>query len=940
MPFPTWISRLTLYISLLVSLPAWSEPSTIKSAVALFESPPELMEIQVRDQYSHAQQIIKTGNHWQATFLAPDTISVEALLLALRKHPEVISAEKNYPAHLNLTPNDAAFSDSSANISHHSQINSEQAWDSRTDCTSVVVAVVDTGIDEDHPDLINNLWINSDEIADNGIDDDNNGYIDDIHGACVRTDCAASEIEDGFGHGSHVAGLLAAQGNNLIGVSGVCWDAQLMIVKSLGDSGSGNTSDVAAGINYAVNNGADIINTSLTISNFSSAIESAIEQAEQAGILVVAAAGNFDSNNDTSPVYPANFRSSHDNLMAIANVNDTSSLHVNSNYGTSSVDMAAPGVGLFSTWKEAQYANSTGTSMSAPLVAATAALMLAEQTQSDLSLKAGLLSTGNSATDLEWKMVSPKVLDANNALSNVNNTPLALFRAEANSGSYQLFGFDLGNVDTVQYTEPLTSGEQITRITSFTNHSNSSLQVTLPATSKSGIFTLFRGTERSNPIFVKRLISAPDSLSFNRSDTDLTLSWNNPQNADLIRIERGIPGGAFQEIAILSTPNSVYQDTIDTNQRYYYRLRGSYDYIDPASNSNTTEYSTYSTTIISSEQDNEGFTYWLTDSLPSVGLNTEVILQLTASSSGSYQLASGALPTGLTLSSSGEITGTVSEIDDFNFIVNFQPTNSNQIDSKAFTMSVTDSASGTMQLIDQQSLSMTVSASSGTLSSVQALVTDNFDSLNGLSVQLIQQVLISNLPISAAETSEISLSLNNATSGQLNEIYLANNTNQWQSSDQTSNTQLSANSASILIEDGGEYDLDNQVNGEIVARIASVSVNNTTASDSNSNSDSRCFIASSVYPAGHDDLSTFRSFRDNILKPLPGGDSLVNFYYQSSPKLVAWMSKHPQLLEITRTGLETTATAIRHPFTMLFSLLTLLGIALIARQHISRRTMR
>ena len=940
MPVPTWTSRLILYISLLITLPAWSEPSTIKSAVALFKSPPQHLEIQVRDQYSQAKQVINIGNYWQATFQAPDNISVEALLLALRKHPDVISAEKNFPAHLNLTPNDAAFSDSSANISHHSQINSEQAWDRRTDCRSVVVAIVDTGIDEDHPDLINNLWLNSDEIADNGIDDDNNGYIDDIHGACVRTDCAASEIEDGFGHGSHVAGLLAAQGNNLIGVSGVCWDAQLMIVKSLGDSGSGNTSDVAAGINYAVNNGADIINTSLTISNFSSAIKSAIEQAEQAGILVIAAAGNFDSDNDRSPVYPANFRSSHDNLMSIANVNDTNSLHVNSNYGTTSVDMAAPGVGLFSTWKEAQYANSTGTSMSAPLVAATAALMLAEQTQTDLSLKAGLLSTGNSTTNLDWKMVSPKVLNANNALSNVNNTPLALFRAEANSGSYQLFGYDLGNVDSVQYTEPLTSGEQTTLITSFSNHTNSSLQLTLPATSKSGIFTLLRGTESSNPIFVKRIISAPNNLSFNRSDTDLTLSWNNPQNADVIRIERGIPGGAFQEIAILSTPNSVYQDTIDADQRYYYRLRGSYDYIDPASNSSTTEYSAYSTTIISSEQDNEGFTYWLTDSLPSVGLNTEVILQLTASSSGGYLLASGALPTGLTLSSSGEITGTVSEIDDFNFVINFQPANSDQIDSKAFTMSVTNSASGTMQLIDQQSLSMTVSASSGTLSSVQALATDNFDSLNGLSVQLIQQVLISNLPISAAETSEISLSLNNATSGQLNEVYLANNNNQWQSSDQTSNTQLSTNSASILIEDGSEYDLDNQINGEIVARIASVSVNNTTASDSNSNSDSRCFIASSVYPAGHPDLSTFRSFRDIILKALPGGDNLVDFYYQSSPRLVAWMSKHPQLLDITRTGLEATAIAIRHPFTTLFSLLTLLGIALIAKQRISRRTMR
>ncbi len=944
---PNVITALSFIFGLLFSLTTYSEEKTtlsnatpapltepIHSVVALFSENPAHVTLQVGHQLVKPTQILRVGQHWQATVIPPEGHSVEALLLATRQHPAVLSAEQNYPATLNLIPNDPTYQDNSFNVSHHQQINSEEAWDIRTDCRSVVVAIVDTGVDDSHPDLAENLWINADEIGGNGIDDDNNGYVDDVNGACVRNDCSADQIQDNFGHGSHVAGLLAAVGNNEVGVTGVCWNAELMIVKSLGDNGSGSTSDVAAGINYAVNNGADIINTSLTISNYSSAIESAIEQANQAGILVVAAAGNFNSNNDITSVYPANLRTSYDNLMSIANANLTDDLYSGSNYGLSSVDLAAPGVNLYSTWDNGQYANSTGTSMASPIVAGVAALLMAElgteQNALDILTKARVLESARSVEALEWQILMPGIVDAHDTLTAAQTTPLTLFRAQANSGSYQLFGYDLTGVDRVRYTEFLTSGESNSDITTFQAHTSQQIDLSLPANSKSGVFRVYQGASASNQIFIKRTIAAPSNVAYERSENRITLSWTSPQNADLVTLERGVPGQVFQEIATITPPNSVYQDTIDPEQKYYYRLRGSYDYIDPASGNQATEYSTYSSTLVSTADDNEN--YWLTERLPTISVGSQVSLQLTATASGSFSLIDGDLPFGLSLSSSGMISGTPTTIGLYTFLINFQPTDSAQVDSRQFTLTIDNGEPGTMTLVDQQSLALNVSSSNGTLSSIQALDNSSFDSTDNVSVQLVQQVRITDLPITAAEASEISITLANASDGKINDIYLASTNNQWQNAEEANNVQVASSSASIVIEDGSEHDLDNQVNGAIIARIASTTSNNTTESDS-SGGDSRCFIASAVYEPGHQNLSTLRQFRDTVLRTLPGGDWLISTYYQHSPSLVVWIQHHPTVLSVTRSSLSVVSASIRHPYLSLGMFLMVLGVALIAKKR-------
>ena len=250
-------------------------------------------------------------------------------------------------------------------------VNSPEAWAAGFTGDGITIAVVDTGVDLDHPDLVNNLFVNAGEISGNGIDDDGNGYVDDVHGY----DFAGRDADpnDVGGHGTHVAGTIAA-GLNGFGATGVAPNATILPVRVLGDNGSGSTSAVAAGIRYAAEQGADIINLSLG-GGYSSAIQTAIDYAEGLGSFIVAAAGNEGAS---SPGFPARFSSIYDNVLSVGAHNNANQIAGFSNdVGTSnSVQIDAPGVGIFSTYVGGRYAFLSGTSMAAPQVAGVAALAL------------------------------------------------------------------------------------------------------------------------------------------------------------------------------------------------------------------------------------------------------------------------------------------------------------------------------------------------------------------------------------------------------------------------------------------------------------------------------------------------------------------------------------------------------------------------------------
>lgn len=187
------------------------------------------------------------------------------------------------------------------------------AWDLRTDASAVIVAVVDSGLRLDHPDIIGNLWVNTGETPGDGVDNDRNGYIDDVHGIDATADggAAAGNPNDENGHGTHVAGIIGATGNNGIGIAGVAWKVKLMPLKFLSGSGKGSTQDAIACINYAVAKKASIINASygneVGKASYNSAEAAAIQSARNAGVIFVAAAGNDTQNLDLDKSYPASY---------------------------------------------------------------------------------------------------------------------------------------------------------------------------------------------------------------------------------------------------------------------------------------------------------------------------------------------------------------------------------------------------------------------------------------------------------------------------------------------------------------------------------------------------------------------------------------------------------------------------------------------------------
>jgi hypothetical protein len=291
-----------------------------------------------------------------------------ATIESLRRAPGVLFAEPDYVAQAALLPNDPTWGQQWA----LSKINAPAAWDVTTGTVSVTIAIVDSGIDLDHPDLVSKLWTNPGEIPGNWIDDDGNGKTDDVHGWRFYRDwnfnpVEDADVQDDFGHGTHVAGIAAAATNNGTGVAGVAWGARVMPVKVLDQYGWGFYSDIAAGIVYAADNGARIINLSLGGASASETLCAAVEYARSKGAAIVAAAGNSGG----AVYYPA----ACSGALAVAATDPADNRAGFSNHGPE-VDLAAPGVDIYSAWPWVSgYYTKSGTSMAAPHVSGVGALV-------------------------------------------------------------------------------------------------------------------------------------------------------------------------------------------------------------------------------------------------------------------------------------------------------------------------------------------------------------------------------------------------------------------------------------------------------------------------------------------------------------------------------------------------------------------------------------
>jgi subtilisin family serine protease len=257
-------------------------------------------------------------------------------------------------------------------------LDAPEAWDTLRAATNIIVAVVDTGIHTTHQDLAPNLWVNPGEIPGNGVDDDGNGYTDDVHG--INAIDGTGSGADQRNHGTFVAGVLAAAGNNGVGACGVAWGVRIMNCKFIGAS-NGSEADLIDCLDYARLHGAKVINCSFASDDFSPTLATAYQELRNHGVLVAAAAGNtdlfFNPDNDAVPIYPASF--DFDNIVAVAATTRTDALASFSHYGLTSVDLAAPGQSLYSTFSSgnASYGTGSGTSFASPCVAAALALLRA-----------------------------------------------------------------------------------------------------------------------------------------------------------------------------------------------------------------------------------------------------------------------------------------------------------------------------------------------------------------------------------------------------------------------------------------------------------------------------------------------------------------------------------------------------------------------------------
>ncbi|MDP2647666.1 MAG: S8 family serine peptidase [Candidatus Yanofskybacteria bacterium] len=373
-----------------------------------------------------------------------DTNNIEALIQRIQRDPRVEYAEPNFILTTQVMPNDPSFSQlwgmnntgQTGGISD-SDIDAPEAWDSTRD-SNLIVGIIDTGIDYSHVDLAANIWINSGEIAGNGIDDDGNGYIDDIYGwDFVNND---NDPYDDNGHGTHVAGTIGARGNNGIGVAGVNWQVKLAALKFLNASGSGTTVNAVQAIQYANQMGFKVTNNSWGGGAYSQVLYDAISAANGAGNIFVAAAGNNGQNTDSSPAYPASYNLP--NIISVAVTDSSDNKASFSNYGAASVDLGAPGVDIYSTvpisgcvnCDPTGYKSLSGTSMAAPHVSGFAALLWSHiSSASHLQVKDKILSSADLIESMEGITSSGGRLNIYNVFDNDVTPPAAIVDLSASS---------------------------------------------------------------------------------------------------------------------------------------------------------------------------------------------------------------------------------------------------------------------------------------------------------------------------------------------------------------------------------------------------------------------------------------------------------------------------------------------------------------------------
>ena len=380
--------------------------------------------------HDRVEDRIENAEGWEAIDDL-DNADAASIVAQYSQLPEVEYAEPNYEINLEeanegplvpVLPHDPQFNDQWA-LANSGQRGGKQgadisatlAWATTTGTDKVVVAVLDTGVDYTHEDLVENMWVRPATMA--PYHDDELGTIDDLNGFNA-IDTAADPMDDN-GHGTHCAGIIGAEGENNVGIAGVNWKVQIMPLKFLNAGGSGSTKDAIEAINYVINRKKAGVNVRIISASWGSTMKSralgdVIRKAYENDILFVAAAGNSSVDNDRTPHYP----SSYPNVISVAALDRNDQLASFSNFGVKSVMIGAPGVDILSTWLDNEYEEKSGTSMATPVVSGVAALILAKHPRisaEDLSKR--LMNSTDPIIALKGKTVTGGRINAAKALA-------------------------------------------------------------------------------------------------------------------------------------------------------------------------------------------------------------------------------------------------------------------------------------------------------------------------------------------------------------------------------------------------------------------------------------------------------------------------------------------------------------------------------------------
>ncbi len=546
----------------------------------------------------------------------PETIGTDRAISILLSNPRVHYAVRNNIHYINDTfPNDPKFDPQQWPLHNYGQdggtpdadMDAPEAWDLFTGSPNIVVAVLDTGVDYNHEDLAANIWANPGEIPGNGIDDDGNGYTDDIYGWDFAYD--DSDPMDVHGHGTACSGIIGGVGNNGIGVSGINWNVSIMCVKVLNDGGSGTTADIINGIDYATENGAYLTSNSYgCYFCYNAAMRDAIERANTAGKLFAAAAGNYGVNTDIYGHYPSSYDNENIISVTATNRNDNQVY----NFGPTTVDMAGYSPEITTTIPGNRYTETfNGTSAACPHVAGVAALTWGyEQGLTHMEVKTRLMDTVRLVPSLTGLCVTGGNVNAFNALS-AGGPPPEPPAAPTNlvatappdtcdqinltwtDNSDNEDGFKIERSENgVDFTQIDTVGENVTTYSDTGLAEDTQYWYRVRAFNAGGD-SAYSDVANATTGICPTPPNAPSDLVATApagTNDQIDLTWtDNSTDEDGFAIERSEDGTDFSEIDRVAVDVTSYSDTgLACETEYWYRVRaynanGYSDYCPPDS---------------------------------------------------------------------------------------------------------------------------------------------------------------------------------------------------------------------------------------------------------------------------------------------------------------------------------------------------------------------